>query len=51
MLMGHLQPELKSFVGIHPIPITHGMSIGEYALMINGEGWLEGGVKCELENS
>lgn len=44
-----LQPELKSFVGMHPIPITHGMSIGEYALMINGEGWLEGGVKCDLE--
>jgi uncharacterized protein YbbC (DUF1343 family) len=44
-----LQPELKSFVGMHPIPITHGMTIGEYALMINGEGWLEGGVKCELE--
>jgi len=44
-----LQPELKSFVGMHPIPITHGMTIGEYALMINGEGWLEGGVRCELE--
>ncbi len=44
-----LEPELKSFVGMHPIPITHGMTIGEYALMINGEGWLEGGVKCELE--
>jgi len=44
-----LQPELKSFVGMHPIPITHGMTIGEYALMINGEGWLEGGVKCELQ--
>ncbi|MBL7873987.1 MAG: DUF1343 domain-containing protein [Cyclobacteriaceae bacterium] len=44
-----LQSELKSFVGMHPIPITHGMSIGEYALMINGEGWLEGGVTCELQ--
>jgi uncharacterized protein YbbC (DUF1343 family) len=44
-----LQPALKSFVGMHPIPITHGMTIGEYALMINGEGWLEGGVRCELE--
>lgn len=44
-----LEPELKSFVGMHPIPITHGMTIGEYALMINGEGWLEGGIKCELE--
>ena len=44
-----LQPALKSFVGMHPIPITHGMTIGEYALMINGEGWLEDGVRCELE--
>src|SRR5690349_16186824 len=40
---------LKSFVGMHPIPIAHGMSIGEYALMINGEGWLAGGKKCDLE--
>jgi uncharacterized protein YbbC (DUF1343 family) len=39
----------KSFVGMHPIPITHGMTIGEYAQMINGEGWLEGGKKCALE--
>lgn len=40
---------LKSFVGMHPIPIAHGMSIGEYALMINGEGWLDGERKCDLE--
>jgi len=38
----------KSFVGMHPVPIVHGMTIGEYANMINGEGWLEGGVKCDL---
>jgi uncharacterized protein YbbC (DUF1343 family) len=44
-----LKKELKSFVGMHPVPITHGMSIGEYAQMVNGEGWLEGGRKCELE--
>jgi uncharacterized protein YbbC (DUF1343 family) len=44
-----LQKELKSFVGMHPVPITHGMTIGEYAQMINGEGWLEGGRKCTLE--
>jgi uncharacterized protein YbbC (DUF1343 family) len=43
-----MQPELKSFVGIHPIPITHGMTVGELAQMINGEGWLEGGKKCNL---
>jgi uncharacterized protein YbbC (DUF1343 family) len=44
-----LQKEFKSFVGMHPIPIVHGMTIGEYAMMINGEGWLVGGKKCELE--
>lgn len=44
-----MQPELKSFVGMHPIPITHGMTVGEVAMMLNGEGWLEGKVKCELE--
>lgn len=42
------EPELKSFVGMHPIPITHGMTVGELAQMINGEGWLEGGVKCDI---
>ncbi len=44
-----MQPELKSFVGMHPIPITHGMTIGELAQMINGEGWLAGGKKCNLK--
>ncbi len=39
---------LKSFVGMHPVPIVHGLTIAEYAQMINGEGWLKGGVKCEL---
>jgi uncharacterized protein YbbC (DUF1343 family) len=34
---------------MHPIPTVHGMTIGEYAQMINGEGWLKNGVKCELE--
>ena len=34
---------------MHPIPIVHGLTIGEFAQMINGEGWLEGGKKCELE--
>ncbi len=38
----------KSFVGMHPIPIVHGMTVGEYAQMINGEGWLAGGKKCDL---
>lgn len=39
----------SSFVGMHPIPILHGMTIGEYALMINGEKWLNEGITCELE--
>lgn len=38
----------RSFVGMHPVPITHGMTIGEYAQMINGEGWLKNGVKCKI---
>ncbi|MBX2955053.1 MAG: DUF1343 domain-containing protein [Cyclobacteriaceae bacterium] len=44
-----LEKEFKSFVGMHPIPIVHGMTIGELARMINGEGWLEGGKTCDLE--
>lgn len=43
------EPELASFVGMHPIPVVHGMTIGEYARMINGEGWLADGVTCSLE--
>lgn len=43
-----LQPEFKSFIGLHPVPVVYGMTIGEYAQMINGEGWLTGGIKCEL---
>lgn len=42
-------PELKSFVGMHPIPIVHALTVGELARMIDGEGWLEGGVKCDFE--
>ena len=38
----------KSFVGMHPIPVLHGCTVGELARMINGEGWLEGGRKCPL---
>ncbi|HEY0978856.1 MAG TPA: DUF1343 domain-containing protein [Flavobacteriales bacterium] len=39
----------RSFVGMHPVPLVHGMTIGEYARMINGEKWLKKGVQCELE--
>lgn len=38
----------RSFVGMHPVPVVHGMTIGEYALMINGEEWLNNGIKCNL---
>jgi uncharacterized protein YbbC (DUF1343 family) len=38
----------SSFVGMHPVPVVHGMTTGEYAGMINGEGWLKGGIKCDL---
>mgnify|MGYP001460014752 CR=1 FL=1 len=38
----------RSFVGMHPVPIVHGMTVGEYAGMVNGEGWLGEGMKCDL---
>lgn len=38
----------RSFVGMHPVPVVYGMTIGEYAAMINGEGWLGGGNHCSL---
>jgi uncharacterized protein YbbC (DUF1343 family) len=38
-----------SFVGMHPVPVVYGMTIGEYAKMVNGEGWLPGGMICELQ--
>lgn len=43
-----LRPELQSFVGMHPVPALYGMTIGEYGMMINGEGWLADGQKCKL---
>jgi uncharacterized protein YbbC (DUF1343 family) len=44
-----LNLKYKSFVGMHPVPILYGMTIGEYALMINGEGWLKGHRKANLQ--
>jgi uncharacterized protein YbbC (DUF1343 family) len=38
----------KSFVGMDPVPVVHGMTVGEYAKMLNGEGWLKNSVKCDL---
>lgn len=43
-----LDTNFRSFVGMHPIPILHGLTLGEYALMINGEGWLKGGIQCKV---
>ncbi len=44
-----LEPEYKSFVGMLPIPVLHGCTIGEIARMINGEGWLGNGLQCKLK--
>ena len=44
-----LEEEYSSFVGMHPVPIVYGMTIGEYALMINGEGWLKKNLVAELK--
>ena len=44
-----LNIKYKSFVGMHPVPILYGMTIGEYALMINGEGWLKGHRRANLQ--
>lgn len=43
-----LQNKLKSGVGQHPIPISHGLTVGEFAQMVNGEGWLNNGAICKL---
>ena len=43
-----LEPEYRSFVGMHPIPVVHGMTLGELAGMINGERWLKNGLQCDL---
>lgn len=43
-----LEKEFTSFVGMHQIPLLHGMTIGEYAKMINGEKWMKNGVQCNL---
>jgi uncharacterized protein YbbC (DUF1343 family) len=43
-----LEKAYRSFVGMHPVPIVHGMTVGEYAQMINGEAWLSKGIQCDL---
>lgn len=44
-----LKSEFRSFVGMHPIPVVHGLTVGELAKMINGEGWLEEDLRCNLK--
>ena len=43
-----LKMENQSFVGMHPVPVVYGMTIGEFAQMVNGEGWMKDKVHCEL---
>lgn len=43
-----LDTSLRSFVGMHPVPIVYGLTVGEYAQMINGERWLKGAQQCAL---
>lgn len=43
-----LEKEFESFIGMHPIPVVHGLTVGELANMINGEKWLNGGGKCDI---
>jgi len=44
-----LEKKHASFIGMHEIPIVHGMTIAEYALMVNGEGWLTQNLKCDIK--
>jgi len=44
-----LDMKYTSFIGMHPVPVVHGLTIGEYAQMINGEKWLNNGVQCKLK--
>ena len=44
-----LEPQHQSFVGMHPVPVVHGMTIGEYAQMINGESWLKSKIQADLK--
>jgi uncharacterized protein YbbC (DUF1343 family) len=44
-----LEKEFTSYVGLHPVPIVYGMTIAEYATMVNDEGWLKNGIKCKLK--
>ena len=43
-----LKADFRSFVGMHCVPIVYGLTIGEYALMVNGEKWLNDSIQCDL---
>lgn len=44
-----LEPAFASYIGLHAVPVVYGMTIGEWANMVNGEGWLSNGVRCDLQ--
>lgn len=44
-----LDPKLVSGIGLQAIPVVHGLTVGEYAQMLNGEGWLKNKVKCKIK--
>lgn len=44
-----LEPDCSSFIGVDPLPVAHGMTVGELALMIDGERWLRGGNTCHVK--
>ncbi|MBM4028131.1 MAG: DUF1343 domain-containing protein, partial [Planctomycetes bacterium] len=43
-----LEPKFATFVGLYPIPVRYGLTVGELARMVNGEGWLAKGIKADL---
>jgi len=43
-----MEDKYSSFVGLHPVPVVYGMTIGEYGRMVNGEKWLANGINCNL---
>ncbi|MGX9984919.1 exo-beta-N-acetylmuramidase NamZ family protein [Soonwooa purpurea] len=44
-----LKSKWSSFVGLHPVPVVYGLTIGEYGEMVNGEKWLKNGMQCQYE--
>ena len=44
-----LKPGFESGIGLFPIPVIHGLTVGEFAMMVNGERWLKDGIQCDLE--